>query len=234
MPLPLESNPALGRADFIVAPANAEAVAFVDSFPRWAAPAGALYGPSGSGKSHLVGAWAKAAGALIVPAAALTEGFVALLEQGRAVAVEDVDSGVDGRASNALFALFHHPGPLLLTGREPPAAWPAALPDLKSRFAALLAFPLWAPDEALLAQLTRKLFTDRQLTVPDPVIMRILRSVERSPRRRPRFRRPGGCPRPGGKTPGFRGPGRRVAGRGRAVMTESCACARLANYRTSV
>ena len=178
LPLPLATPPALGRADFIVAPANAQAVAFIDSFPHWPAPAGALYGPPGSGKSHLVGCWAKASGAAVAPATALNAAFVAALEQGRAVAVEDVDSGVD---ESALFALFHHPGPLLLTGREPPAAWPAALPDLKSRFAALLAFPLWAPDDALLTQLTRKLFTDRQLSVPDPVVARILRSVERSP-----------------------------------------------------
>lgn len=178
LPLPLSTPPALSRTDFIVAPANAQAVAFIDSFPRWSAPAGALYGPSGSGKSHLVGVWANVAGAKVVSADKLTPAFVAALEPGRAVAVENVDSGTDGAA---LFALFHHPGPLLLTGREPPAAWPAALPDLKSRFAALLAFPLWAPDEALLTQLTRKLFTDRQLTVPDPVVMRILRSVERSP-----------------------------------------------------
>lgn len=178
LPLPLATPPALGRADFIVAPANEEAVAFIDSFPRWPAPAGALYGPPGSGKSHLAGAWATIAGALVVPAALLSQAWVAALEPGRAIAVEDVDSGVD---EAALFALFHHPGPLLLTGREPPGAWPAALPDLKSRFRALLAFPLWAPDDALLAQLTRKLFTDRQLAVPDPVVMRIVRSVERSP-----------------------------------------------------
>ena len=44
-----------------------------------------------------------------------------------------------------------------------------------------LAFSLWQPDDALLEALTRKLFTDRQLAVPDPVVMRILRSVERSP-----------------------------------------------------
>ncbi|HEX4303082.1 MAG TPA: hypothetical protein VHZ78_09835 [Rhizomicrobium sp.] len=159
-----------------MAPANAQAVAFIDSFPRWTAPAAALYGPPGSGKSHLVSAWAKVAGALIVPATRLDAGFVATLEPGRAVAVEDVEQGDD-----AMFALFQHSGPLLLTGREPPSAWPATLPDLKSRFAALLAFPLWAPDDALLAALIRKLFTDRQLAVPDPVIMRILRSVERSP-----------------------------------------------------
>jgi chromosomal replication initiation ATPase DnaA len=168
----------LTRADFIVAPANAQAVAFIDSFPRWTAPAAALYGPSGSGKSHLVSAWAKASGALVIAAVKLDAAFAAALEPGRAVAVEDVEqrSGDD-----ALFALFQHPGPLLLTGREPPSAWKAALPDLVSRFGSLLAFPLWAPDDALLAALIRKLFTDRQLAVPDPVIMRILRSVERSP-----------------------------------------------------
>jgi chromosomal replication initiation ATPase DnaA len=178
LPLPLPTAPSLTRADFVVAPANAQAVAFIDSFPRWTAPAAALYGPPGSGKSHLVAAWTKAAGALVFAAAALDTHAAAALEPGRAVAVEDVElrSGDD-----ALFALFQHPGPLLLTGREPPAAWKAALPDLASRFGSLLAFPLWAPDDALLTALTRKLFTDRQLAVPDPVIMRILRSVERSP-----------------------------------------------------
>ncbi len=178
LPLPLQTAPALSRADFIVAPANAQAVAFIDSFPRWPAPQGALYGPSGSGKSHLVGVWAAMSGALVFEASVLDPGRVAGLEPGRAVAVENVDAGADERA---LFALFQHLGPLLLTGREPPSAWRASLPDLASRFFALLSFPLWAPDEALLAALTRKLFTDRQLAVPDPVIMRILRSIERSP-----------------------------------------------------
>jgi chromosomal replication initiation ATPase DnaA len=175
LPLPLPAAPALGRADFIVAPANAQAVAFIDSFPRWPAPAAALYGPSGSGKSHLVHAWAQAADALVIAAAELD---AAVIAPGRAVAVEDVEQrGGD----DALFALFQRLGPLLLTGREPPKAWAAALPDLLSRFGSLLAFALWAPDVALLAALTRKLFTDRQLAVPDPVIMRIVTSVERSP-----------------------------------------------------
>jgi len=55
------------------------------------------------------------------------------------------------------------------------------LPDLASRFSALLALPLWAPDDALLAGIARKLFTDRQLIVPDAVISRMLLSLERSP-----------------------------------------------------
>src|SRR5579864_1210430 len=179
--LPLQSAPALGRNDFLVAPANAEAVAFIDAFPNWPVPAAAIYGPSGSGKSHLVTAWSQASGAATVRAVELDAAFVERLAPGSAVAVEDVDSAAGAGHEAALFALFNRNEPFLLTGREPPANWPAALPDLKSRFGALLAFSLWQPDDALLAALTRKLFTDRQLAVPDAVVMRILRSVERSP-----------------------------------------------------
>jgi chromosomal replication initiation ATPase DnaA len=176
LPLPLPSSPALGRADFIVAPGNAEAVAFIDSWPHWPAPAAALYGPSGAGKSHLARAWAGIAAARVVEASALR--LADIPAHGGPLVIENVDAGAD---EAALFALFQHRGPLLFTGREPPSAWPVALPDLVSRFGALLAFPLWQPDDALLEALIRKLFTDRQLTVPDSVVMRILRSVERSP-----------------------------------------------------
>jgi chromosomal replication initiation ATPase DnaA len=179
--LPLQTAPALGRTDFIVAPGNAHAVAYIDSFPRWSMHAAALYGPSGSGKSHLATAWGQISGAAILEAAALNEQFVRELAPGRPVAVENVDRAGGTSHEAALFALFNRPEPLLLTGIEPPNTWPAVMPDLVSRFGALLAFSLWKPDDALLASLTRKLFTDRQLAVPDPVIMRILRSVERSP-----------------------------------------------------
>ena len=179
--LPLETPPALGRDDFLVAPGNAEAVAFIDSYPRWASPVGALHGPSGSGKSHLASVWAGSSGAVVVAAGALDAPFVEQLQPGQAVAVEDIDSAKNFEHEPALFALFNRGEPLLLTGREPPGRWPSALPDLASRFGAVLAFSLWKPDDTLLVALTRKLFTDRQLAVPDAVIMRILRSVERSP-----------------------------------------------------
>ncbi len=179
--LPLQTAPALGRADFIVAPGNAHAVAYIDSFPRWPSHAAALYGPPGSGKSHLAAAWSQASGAALIEAAEMSDQFVRTLAPARAVAVENVDRAAGTAHETALFALFNRHEALLLTGVEPPAAWPAAMPDLASRFGAVLAFSLWKPDDALLAALTRKLFTDRQLAVPDPVIMRILRSVERSP-----------------------------------------------------
>jgi len=179
LPLPLATSPSLTREDFVVAPGNAEAVAFIDSWPDWPTNAAALHGPSASGKSHLAAIWAARANAQIVDARVLDDRAAAKLS-GAAV-VENVDAAPAAERDSALFALFNRGGALLLTGREPPKDWPVLLPDLASRFRALLAFPLWAPDDALLAALARKLFADRQLRVPDSVIEGMIVVLERSP-----------------------------------------------------
>jgi chromosomal replication initiation ATPase DnaA len=178
--LPLASKASMSRADFIAAPCNAEALAFIDSWPDWPVPAAALYGPPGSGKTHLATAWAERSGAQIHSADALEN-----IVRNKPAVIEGVDSTKPDHARDVLlFALLEgaeRTRPVLLTGHEPPRAWATTLPDLASRFSAMLAFPLWAPDEGLLAALARKLFTDRQLIVPEPVIARMLLSLERSP-----------------------------------------------------
>ncbi len=183
--LPLGQRSKLTRADFIVAPGNAQAMAFIDFWPSWPAPAAALHGPPGSGKSHLVSMWRDMSEASVISAAGLEKFDPAALAERGPVAVEDVDSVTATAArDHALFALLEGASPdapVLLTGHEPTAVWPTVLPDLASRFSALLAFPLWAPDDGLLAALARKLFTDRQLAVPDAVIVRMIRFLERSP-----------------------------------------------------
>jgi len=171
--LPLETRQALGRADFIVAPGNARAVAFIDSFPNWPAPAVALVGPPASGKSHLAAVWAGKANAQVIEAASLESGV-----PDGALVVENVAAGV---AEAPLFALLERGAPLLLTTQVQPAQWPVALPDLVSRTRALLAFDLWAPDDALLMGLAVKLFADRQLSVPESVVAHMIASLERSP-----------------------------------------------------
>jgi len=175
--LPLEIRSAQGRADFIVVPANQRAVAFLDSYPHWPAPAVALFGPAASGKSHLAAVWADKAGATVLEAAQLESGIPA-----GPLVVENVMAGV---AEAPLFALLERGTPLLLTAQLPPAEWPEkfalALPDLVSRVRALLAFALWAPDDALLMGLAVKLFADRQVQVPENVVTHMIRSLERSP-----------------------------------------------------
>ena len=57
----------------------------------------------------------------------------------------------------------------------------SSLPDLASRFRALVAFELGGADEALLMALAVKLFADRQVQVPEAVVTALVRNLERSP-----------------------------------------------------
>lgn len=182
IPLPLSSRELLARDDFIVCAGNESAVAYIDSWPDWPVPVVVLYGPSGCGKTHLATVWRAATNAGTVPAGRLAEERP---PESRALVVEDVDGAPCSLARDA--ALLHvidraaATAPCLLTGRGHPASWSVALPDLASRFGALPALPLWAPDEASLAAIARKLFSDRQIYVPDALIAEMLRRLDRSP-----------------------------------------------------
>jgi chromosomal replication initiation ATPase DnaA len=173
--LPLATRPALRREDFIVGPGNREAVAFLDAWPDWPGHVAALHGPPGSGKSHLAAIWAERANGCVVQAADLGE---SILLQGGPIAVEDAG---DGMGDALVFSLIESGRPVLFTARHPPVEWKASRPDLASRYRALLSFALWAPDDALLAALARKLFADRQIPAPDGAIAQMINSLERSP-----------------------------------------------------
>jgi chromosomal replication initiation ATPase DnaA len=173
--LPLDPGNAMTRADFIEAPGNARALAYLDSWPDWPHPVAALHGPAASGKTHLARIWAERSGALLMDAQSLSEPIA-----GPAV-VENCDGAGNPACEPALFAMMERGVAMLLTGRTSPSQWRVEMPDLVSRFRATIAFALGEPDEALLMALAVKLFADRQVAVPEAVVVRLVQGLERSP-----------------------------------------------------
>ncbi|MCW5750940.1 MAG: DNA replication protein [Alphaproteobacteria bacterium] len=177
----LPVRPALGREDFLVAPCNREALAWIDRWPDWPQHALALAGPEGCGKTHLAHVWRASSGALLLDAGALDEASLAHLSE-VAVIVEDADRRLG--SERALLHLFNmlreRGGHLLLTGREAPARWTVRLPDLASRLNALPVAAVRPPDEALIGALLVKLLADRQVRVGEEVLAWLLPRMERS------------------------------------------------------
>src|SRR5215467_1577792 len=64
-----------GRGDFLVSDSNRAAFDLVERWPDWPSRALALYGPPGSGKTHLAHLWCARSGGTLIPgdAAALNE-----------------------------------------------------------------------------------------------------------------------------------------------------------------
>jgi DnaA regulatory inactivator Hda len=179
--LDLAHRPARGRGDFLVAPSNAAAVAWIDRWPAWPSPGLALFGPAGAGKSHLAAVWQARCGAVLLSAAELADRRVSAA----CCVIEDGESLLsDPAVATALFHLYNRlaagKGALLLTGTTPPARWRIALADLRSRLNILPAVEIGQPDDAMLAGLFAKLFRDRQLGVSPEVVPYLVARIERS------------------------------------------------------
>jgi chromosomal replication initiation ATPase DnaA len=175
---------AMGREDFIVSPANAEAAALAADPARWPGGRLALVGPQGAGKTHLAHVLMAEAGAARVDAAALSEGDAPALVAAGVIVLEDADRPLCASAERAAFHLLNlaaaEGAAVLVTGAEPPSRWRVALPDLASRLAALPLARLSAPDDALLAAVIAKQLDDRRLAY-DPALPEWLAArIERS------------------------------------------------------
>ena len=176
--LAFEHPVASGLEDFMPAPGNRAALAWLERWPAWPAPALVLHGPPGCGKSHLARIWAARVGASRLDPAALPAADAALSP--RAV-LDPAEPVADEIALLQLYnRLAERGGHLLLTARRPVAAWTIGLADLASRLRAAPAVAIGPPDDGLLAALLVKLFDDRQLMVSEDVIGYLIRHMERS------------------------------------------------------
>jgi chromosomal replication initiation ATPase DnaA len=182
LPLELPHEPSFAREDFLAAPANAEALRAVDSWPAWAGRMLLLVGPAGSGKSHLGAIWARAAAASIVTADSLDKAGLTDLGDAKAILIEDADR--IGGGESALFHLINlarESGAfLLLTASTPPDAWELKKADLLSRLRLAPVAKLGEPDMELARAVLFKLFSDRQLAVDPAVINYVALRIERS------------------------------------------------------
>jgi chromosomal replication initiation ATPase DnaA len=170
------------REDFLSGPSNAAALAMIERWPDWPAPAMVLVGPEGCGKSHLAAIWAEAAGARFLAARGLAgEALPGALATG-ALVVEDIaPEALDERALFHVLNLAREERAFVLfTARTAPSGWTIGLSDLASRLRAVPVVTLGAPDDALLRAVLVKLFGDRQLAVDESLIGYLVKRIERS------------------------------------------------------
>ena len=184
--LPFDLGPprhAHEREDFWVSDSNRAAVAWLDK-PDWQTLV--IYGPAASGKTHLLQVWRKEAQAIELSLAQLSpDNIDQAIGSATDVMIDDVLPAIGKRApEEALFHLYNmlreRGGRLLLTASIPVKEWPFLLPDLKSRLMAAPAVEVGSPDDVLMAVVLTKLFSDRQIFVPQEVVQFIVSRIERS------------------------------------------------------
>ena len=186
IPLDLGSLSAQGREDFLIAPSNQDAVAWIDKWPDWAAPTLTLQGAAASGKSHLAHIWSVQNQAInILPAKLLSDSAEDIASQGEHLMIDGLDPWLgDQQAETTLFHLYNilkeEGRSMLMTMRMAPAQIDFAIKDLASRIRAAPVATIHAPDDELLAAILVKMFSDRQINVSADSVQYILPRMERS------------------------------------------------------
>jgi chromosomal replication initiation ATPase DnaA len=176
--------PTYSRDDFVVSAGNREALAWIDRWPDWPAPALALNGPSGSGKTHLGRIWAARANAAVMEGTDLENKSVpdltALASASLAIVIDHAERAPE-RGLFHLYNLMRERGRhLLLISEAAPAHWRIELPDLASRLRAAPAVAVAPPDDELLGSIILKQLADRQLHAGPGVVQYLVSHMERS------------------------------------------------------
>lgn len=168
IPLDFPVTPQMTRADFMVSENNQAALQAIENWQGWPHPVLLLYGPVGSGKTHLLTMWQNLTAG--TPNTAAIDGFSEIVGH--------------KEKETALFHLYNQTleskGRLLLTSEKPAAQLGFVLPDLASRLRSCPAIGIAPPDDALMTNLLVKLFADRTLTLPPDVLAYALPRLERS------------------------------------------------------
>lgn len=184
LPFDLGHREAFERDDLWVSQSNADAVAWLDKYPGWNAPALVIYGPPASGKTHLARVWQKQTDALDITPQNIND-LRGINDFPQATIIDDIEKFIGNNdGETALFHTYNRAkeegAHLLLTAERAPAQWNFTLPDLKSRIMAAPAVAISEPDEQLMSIVLAKLFSDRQLAVPADVIEFVVKRIERS------------------------------------------------------
>ena len=181
IPLDLGHRSASGMADFLVAPCNQDAVAWVDRWPEWSLPALILYGPRGAGKSHLAHVWRSRCTALLVDDGSFPDLLPDRLGDSKFAVIDPLELPFDEEALLHLYnVLAERSGHLLIVAGSAPARWDIRLRDLRSRLLACPAVGIGSPNDGLIGALMIKQFADRQLRVEPYVLTFLLARMERS------------------------------------------------------
>ena len=172
------------KEDFFVSSSNQEAYDFINSWPKWLKRISNIFGPAGSGKTHLASILKKKTSTLEVNANSLSDKIFFEFKTKEALIIENLNEKV---SEKLLFSLcntaLQDNKYLLITSIKPINLYKFKLPDLRSRASNCVIIGIKLPSDDLISVILAKNFSDKQIkykkTHIDYIIKRIDRSYEK-------------------------------------------------------
>jgi len=169
------------KEDFYVSPSNQEAYDFINSWPKWIKRIVNIFGPSGSGKSHLASILKNKTSCLKIDSNELNEKIFLKFKTKEALIIENLNEKVSEKLLFSLWNIALQDNKyLLITSIKPISSYKFKLTDLISRVKSSLAIGIDLPGDDLISVILAKNFSDKQIKVEKKHIDYIIKRIDRS------------------------------------------------------
>ena len=182
--LKFPSKQAYLKEDFYVSSSNNEAFKLIESWPKWIKKTVNIFGPQGSGKTHLISMLKNKTSTIDVDSNQVTDQIFFEFKLKEVLIIENLKENI---SENLLYTLYNVAQQdnkyFVLTSREPINKFNFKSMDLKSRVNSTTIIGIDLPSDELISVILSKSFSDKQIKVEkkhiDYVIKRIDRSYEK-------------------------------------------------------
>jgi len=182
--LKFPSKQAYLKEDFYVSSSNNEAFKLIESWPKWIKKTVNIFGPQGSGKTHLISMLKNKTSTIDVDSTQVTDQIFFEFKLKEVLIIENLKENI---SENLLYTLYNVAQQdnkyFVLTSREPINKFNFKSMDLKSRVNSTTIIGIDLPSDELISVILSKSFSDKQIKVEkkhiDYVIKRIDRSYEK-------------------------------------------------------
>ena len=175
------SNKIYSKDDFYVTKSNREAFMLIESWPKWLKRSLNIYGPSGSGKSHLASIFEKKTSFIKIECSNLSDKIFMQFKLKESLIIENLDEKVPEKILYSLFNMASQDNKyILITSKKSLASFNFSLDDLQSRVNSSTIIEIKPPDDDLINVILSKNFSDRQINIDKKHIDYIIKRTDRS------------------------------------------------------
>ena len=169
------------REDFYVSPSNQEAYDFINNWPKWIKRIVNIFGPSGSGKSHLSSILKTKTKCLEILGNELNENIIFEFKTKEVLIIENFNEKIPEELLFSLWNIALQDNKyFLINSIKPISSYKFKLPDLTSRIKSSLNIGIKLPSDDLISAIIAKNFSDKQIMVEEKHIDYIIKRIDRS------------------------------------------------------
>ena len=179
--LKFPANQVYSKEDFYVSSSNQKAYEFINAWPKWIKRIVNIFGPTGSGKTHLASILKKKTSTLEIQSEELNDKIFFEFKAKEALIIENLNEKV---SETLLFSIWNAALQdnkyVLITSTKPINSYKFELDDLRSRVNSSMIIGINLPSDDLISVILAKNFSDKQIKVEKKHIDYIIKRIDRS------------------------------------------------------